>query len=104
MMHTNGVYEPSVIEVVSTSPAWREWTREELTGALRQAMIPADAPYAEWRDVVSRAITLLEGPIIEAPAGCVIAHPEHGDHIYPPGVFQVTFQRAYATELRRIAD
>ena len=48
--------------------------------------------------------TPLEGPVIEAPAGCVITHPEHGDHIYPPGVYQVTFQRAYATELRRIAD
>lgn len=48
--------------------------------------------------------TPLEGPLIEAPRGCVITHPEHGDHIYPPGVYRVTFQRAYATELQRIAD
>ena len=46
----------------------------------------------------------LDGPIIDAPNGCVIAHPEHGDHIYPPGIYRVTFQRAYATEVRRIAD
>src|SRR5262245_31926468 len=26
--------------------------------------------------------TPLDGPIIEAPHGCVITHPEHGDHIY----------------------
>jgi len=48
--------------------------------------------------------TALDGPVIEAPHGVVITHPEHGDHIYPPGVYQVTFQRAYADELRRVQD
>lgn len=48
--------------------------------------------------------TPLEGPIIEAPEGCEITHPEHGHLIFPPGLYAVTFQRAYATELRRIAD
>lgn len=48
--------------------------------------------------------TALDGPIIEAPDGVEVAHPEHGHLLFPPGVYKVTFQRAYATELRRIAD
>lgn len=48
--------------------------------------------------------TALDGPIIEAPEGVTITHPEHGDHIYPRGICQVTFQRAYADELRRVTD
>ena len=48
--------------------------------------------------------TALDGPVIEAPAGVRITHPEHGHHQFPPGVYQVTFQRAYAEELRRVID
>ena len=48
--------------------------------------------------------TALDGPIIEAPEGVEIQHPEHGHHIYPPGIYQVTYQRAYANELRRVQD
>jgi hypothetical protein len=49
--------------------------------------------------------TALDGPIIEAPEGITILHPEHGHHIYQfPCVIQVTFQRAYADTLRRVAD
>ena len=48
--------------------------------------------------------TALDGPVIEAPDGVEITHPEHGHHHYPPGVYQVTFQRAYADELRRVQD
>lgn len=46
----------------------------------------------------------LDGPMIEAPAGCVITHPEHGHLRFPPGLYQVTFQRTYAAELRRSVD
>ena len=48
--------------------------------------------------------TALDGPIIDAPNGVEITHPEHGNHVYPPGIYQVTFQRAYADELRRVID
>lgn len=49
--------------------------------------------------------TALEGPVIEAPEGVVIAHPEHGDHVYGfPCVLHVTYQRQYAHELRRVLD
>lgn len=47
---------------------------------------------------------VLDGPIIEAKEGCAIDHPEHGNRVLPPGVFAVTFQRAYADELRRVED
>lgn len=49
--------------------------------------------------------TALDGPIIEAPEGVVIHHPEHGDHHYVfPCIIQVTYQRSFADELRRVAD
>src|SRR3990167_10077441 len=35
--------------------------------------------------------TALDGPIIDAPGGVVISHPEHGDHHYLfPCIIQVT--------------
>ena len=48
--------------------------------------------------------TPLDGPIIEAPTGCTITHPEHGDVTLPPGIYGVIYQRAYADELRRVQD
>lgn len=46
----------------------------------------------------------LDGPIIEVSVGCVIDHPEHGNRSLPAGVYAVTYQRAFAAELRRVAD
>jgi hypothetical protein len=48
--------------------------------------------------------TPLDGPLIEAPAGCRVEHPEHGDVELPPGVYAVVYQRAFADELRRVVD
>lgn len=48
--------------------------------------------------------TPLDGPIIEAPHGVVIDHPEHGAHIYPAGIYRVTYQRHYGETLRSVAD
>lgn len=50
--------------------------------------------------------TALDGPVIESPDGITVTHPEHGWLTFPPGpgIYQVTFQRAYAEELRRVAD
>ena len=49
--------------------------------------------------------TALDGPIIAAPDGVVIAHPEHGHHHYQfPCVIQVTDQRSFAQDLRRVVD
>jgi len=51
-----------------------------------------------------RIPTALQGPIIEAQDTCTITHPEHGHITLPPGIYQITYQRAYAAELRRITD
>lgn len=48
--------------------------------------------------------TAVEGPIIDAPDGVVITHPEHGSLVFPPGIYGVTYQRQYADELRRVTD
>ncbi len=51
----------------------------------------------------------LQGPVIDAPRGFVLDHGTGGeqDHAtieFGPGVYLVTFQRAYADELRRVQD
>jgi hypothetical protein len=47
----------------------------------------------------------LEGPILRFNRPTTIEHPEHKDHIYPAGsIVAVTFQRAYAEDLRRSID
>lgn len=48
--------------------------------------------------------TPLDGPMIHAPDGCAVDHPEHGNVVLPPGVYGVVYQRAYAEELRRVQD
>lgn len=48
--------------------------------------------------------TVLDGPVIDAPEGCAVDHPEHGNVILPPGVYVVIYQRAYADELQRVQD
>ena len=48
--------------------------------------------------------TALDGPILKLGEERTITHPEHGDVICPPGVYQITYQRAFAKELRRVAD
>lgn len=46
----------------------------------------------------------LDGPIIEAPRGFTVEHPEHGDVTMPAGVYAIVYQRAFAQELRRVQD
>jgi hypothetical protein len=49
--------------------------------------------------------TPLEGPVLHCPQGLTVPHPEHGDvTLKEPGWYAITYQRAYAEELRRIAD
>ena len=48
--------------------------------------------------------TVLDGPVLEATEEKTVTHPEHGDWILPPGCYSITYQRAYADELRRVAD
>lgn len=46
----------------------------------------------------------LQGPVIQTTKERTITHPEHGNVILPPGIYSITYQRAYAEELRRVAD
>jgi len=46
----------------------------------------------------------LIGPVIEIVDERVVTHPEHGDLVCPPGVYGITYQRAFAEELRRVVD
>lgn len=44
------------------------------------------------------------GPTIMARESITIEHPEHGDRQFPPGIYQVTYQRTFAEEIRRTQD
>ena len=46
----------------------------------------------------------LTGPVIQTTCERTITHPEHGNVVLPPGVYGITYQRAYASELRRVQD
>ncbi len=48
--------------------------------------------------------TALDGPVLECFSPLTIDHPEHGSLTVPPGWFQITYQRQYAEELRRVQD
>lgn len=46
----------------------------------------------------------LDGPVIDAPAGMRVNHPEHGDVSFRGGVYGVVYQRQHAKELQRVQD
>ena len=46
----------------------------------------------------------LQGPTLYAKEAFTITHPEHGHITLPPGYYQITYQRAYADEIRRVMD
>lgn len=46
----------------------------------------------------------LDGPIIDVATEREVTHPEHGNVILPAGVYAITYQRAWADEIRRVAD
>ncbi len=46
----------------------------------------------------------LTGPQIRLTQERTLTHPEHGNLVLPPGCYSITYQRAYADELRRVAD
>ncbi len=46
----------------------------------------------------------LDGPILVARKAFWVDHPEHGNRRLPKGTYAVTYQRAFAEELRRVQD
>jgi len=43
------------------------------------------------------------GPVVVAPEGFTLTHPEHADHVCPAGVYQVTYQVDPVAQ-RRVQD
>lgn len=43
----------------------------------------------------------LTGPVIELKKERTVTHPEHADVILPPGLYAITYQRAFDKEQRR---
>ena len=46
----------------------------------------------------------LTGPIVKNKRTVTVTHPEHGNVVLPPGIYAITYQRAFADELRRQLD
>lgn len=47
----------------------------------------------------------LQGPILVTTGEVELTHPEHGHVIlHDPGIYDITYQKAYAEELRRVQD
>lgn len=46
----------------------------------------------------------LTGPVLHVLREVTVEHPEHGNVVLPEGWYGVTYQRAYAEELRRVQD
>ena len=48
--------------------------------------------------------SVLQGPILDIAQERTITHPEHGDLCLPPGIYGITYARAFSDELRRQRD
>lgn len=46
----------------------------------------------------------LQGPVLVTDRERTVTHPEHGNVVLPPGCYEITYQRAFAEELRRVQD
>jgi hypothetical protein len=46
----------------------------------------------------------IQGPILELTEERTVTHPQHGHWILNPGLYEVTYQKAYADELKRRQD
>ena len=46
----------------------------------------------------------LQGPLLRISVERTVTHPEHGDWVLPAGCYEITYQRQFADELRRVTD
>ena len=72
------------------------------TKGSRHCILEADLQHCEF--YVLPNANPLQGPIIKAAKPITVEHPEHGNQTLPAGNWLVTYQRAHANELRRVAD
>ena len=111
------------VETCSVGDSWRQGDLEirflgtaEPEG-LKQVNVPAQLAPGESKGsrhiLVAEGVKAfepigrqpLEGPVLSCPIGLTVEHPEHGDiTMKEPGWYAITYQRAYADELRRQAD
>lgn len=85
----------------------RDAVRETHSGQLAPGVTRGSRHYVDLAQVRVYRLAqpaVLDGPLIEAPDGVLVAHPEHGHLVFPPGIYGVTYQRQYAEELRRVTD
>jgi hypothetical protein len=85
---------------------WREDTRADLQLAIGTSQ--GARHVLDSRDGVRifqhPQQTELDGPILQLAEERVLTHPEHGDVVLPPGCYEITYQRQFADELRRVLD
>lgn len=46
----------------------------------------------------------LMGPVVVAPKGFRLSHPEHEHCVFPPGTYRIGYQRMFDVERKRAAD
>ena len=113
--------EPQSVETMSTNDAWAQGdvaiiAIDKITGKPDPKPVVQLAPGTTQGSRhcldsldgiqlfrVDRA-DVLTGPQIKADRRFTVEHPEHGDVSLPPGNYQIRYQRAFAEELRRVAD
>jgi hypothetical protein len=78
-------------------PIWGlQLTRGESKGS--RHILDSDAGVCIYTRVNGDDLT---GPVIELELERAVTHPEHGDVILPPGLYAITYQRAFDKEERR---
>lgn len=78
--------------VLQLAPGATKGSRHCLDGAEGVSMFAVDDADA------------LQGPWLKLDCERTVTHPEHGDWMLPAGVYEISYQRAYADELRRVQD
>lgn len=53
---------------------------------------------------VNKQADVLTGPVFKCDKPVTVTHLEHADVVLPPGTYGITYQRMFATELRRALD
>ena len=113
-----------VVETCSINDAWRqgdieirflgcEKPRFELVKTKRPKQLAPGTTKGSRHGLKGRQIKAyqltdanpLEGPVLHCPNGLTVPHPEHGDiTLKEPGWYVITYQRAFAEELKRQED
>ena len=91
------------------APGTSQGSRHVLTGECEIFMAdPAEVARLVAEACEPRSVAVppeLVGPVFRTLTEVTVTHPEHGDRTLPAGeCFATVYQRAYADEVRRVAD